>query len=299
MQFLTAQQEVAIQLGLDISNTDTATAIKRWLNTSYQDIVGEYNWSWLKAFTTKTMELDYSTGTVSATTGSATITFSDAIATSQVGRSIQFSSSTSWYQIATHTAGTATATITPVYAPTTNLVSGTFTIRTINYSLGSDVEYVYAARSTTFPWAIEIVDRTRYNQFTWWSNLVGQVRGIIPNGYDASGNWTFTTYPFPNDTYVLEIYYIKKVAELTGNTDAPLFPARFDSIWLEGAKAYGYGFLDDSRAGAAKTEFKDKVKAMFSRDNPMQNEMYVLRPFDDQPSVKGINFPPNYGPNMR
>ena len=299
MNFITMQQEVATLLGLDIANTNTQTEVKRWLNMSYQDIVGKYNWSWLKAYSTVTMQIDYTTGTVSATSGSATITFSGTIATSQTGRFIQFQGGLTWYQITAHTAGTSTATISPVYAPATNLTAGTFVIRTINYSLSSDCEYVYGGRSTTFPWSLEVVDRTRYNQFAWWANLVGQVRGIIPNGLDSSGNWTFTPYPFPNDSYVLEIYYIKRITELSGDTDTAICPARFNSVLIEGATAYGFKFLDDDRYGNSYTVFLQKVKDMFGRDNPMQNQMWVTRPFDDQPSVKGINFPAEYGPNVR
>ena len=40
MDFLTAQKELAAQLGLDYTQTDTAVLLKRWLNFSYQDIVG-------------------------------------------------------------------------------------------------------------------------------------------------------------------------------------------------------------------------------------------------------------------
>ena len=298
INFLTAQQEVATLLGLDITNVNTQTECKRWLNFAYQDIIGKYDWSWLKQYTTVTMQTDYVTGTVIATPGSATITFSQTIATSQTGRSIQFASGLSWYTISAHTAGSATATISPVYAPTA-AYNSTFIIRTINYSLPSTVEYVYGGRSTAFPWALEVVDRTRYNQFAWWANLIGQVRGIIFNGQDSSGNWTFTPYPFPNDTYILEIYYIQRVTDLSADADTPLFPARFQSVWIEGAIAQGFKFLDDDRYGTSFSVFQQKIKDLFDRDNPAQNQMFVIRPFDDQPSVKGINFPPEYGPNGR
>lgn len=299
MQFSIAQAEVAAQLGLDLRNLSTATEVKRWLNIAYQDIIGKYDWSWLKAYTTLTMAVDYTTGTVSATTNSSTITFSQVISTSQTGRSIQFGGALTWYTITAHTAGTATATISPAYAPTTNLTAGTFIIRTINYSLSSDVEYIYGGRSTVFPWALEVVDRTRYNQFGWWQNQVGQVRGIIVDKQDSSGNWTLTPYPFPNDTYVLDIFYIKKVTNLSADTDTPLFPARFDSVWLEGAVAQGFRFLDDDRYGSAYGMFDKRVSDLFSKDNPMRNEMWVIRRFDDQPAMRGINFPPSYGPSVR
>lgn len=299
MDFITAQREVGAQLGLDYQNSDQSTLIKRWLNMAYQDIVGKYDWSWLKAYTTVTMQVDYTTGTVSVNSGSATLTFSDVIATSQANRFIQLSGSTTWYQITAHVAGTATATISPVYAPSTNLTSSTFIIRTVNYSLGSNVEYIYGARSTVFPWAIEITDRTRYNQYAWWSFQVGPVRALVPNGLDASNNWTFTPYPFPNNPDIVEIYYYKRIADLSANTETPLFPARFDSVWIDGAIAYGFRFLDDTRYNDAFNKFQIKVGEMFSRDNMARNQMWILRPYDDQPAARGINFPPFYGPNTK
>lgn len=297
MLFSTAQSEVAESLGLDISNVDTQTKIQRWLNLSYQDIVGKYNWSWLKIYTTVTLAIDYTTGTASVTSGSATVTFSSTIATSQVNRYIQFSSAKSWYKITAHTAGTATATISPVYAPATDLSAGTFIIRTIFYELPSTVEYVVGVRQTTYPLSCEIMDRTRYNEFVWWSNMVGATRAIIPNGLNSSGNWEFTPYPFPNDAYILEFYCIKRITELSAASDTPIFPARFNSIWIQGAIAYGYQFLDDTRYGDSFVRFSKTVEEMFKRDNPAQNQHYVTKPMDQIPANRGLMLPSEYGPN--
>lgn len=297
MDFLTAQKEVAEALGLDLTNTNTATKVKRWLNLSYQNIIGNYNWSWLKDYTTVTLEVDYTTGTASVTSGGATVTFSSTIAASQIGRFIQFSSNKTWYKITAHTAGTTTATISPVYAETSDFSAGTYIIRTVYYSLPSTVEHVYGARQTTFPLALEIMDRTRYNQFVWWSNLQGATRAIVPHGLDSSGNWLFTPYPFPDSPYVIEFFILKRISDLSTDSESPIFPKRFDSIWIEGALSYGYRFLDDSRYADSFKVFYKTVEDMYSKDDPMQNHLWVIKPYDQIPTNRGIMLPSSYGTN--
>lgn len=295
LQMLTAATEVAESLGLDITDPTTKTKTYRWLNLAYQDIIGKWNWSWLKAFTQVTLATDYTTGTASVSAGSDTVTLSGTIATSQAGRFIQFSSARTWYQITAHTAGTATLTISPVYAPATDYVAGIFTIRTIFYSLPSTVEHVIGARQTTMPRSLEVMDRTRNNELVWLSNFVGPTLAYIPGGLDSSGNWQFTPYPFPNDNYVLEFYYLKRITDLSGDTDTPIFPARFESIWIFGAQAYGYDFLDDDRAVASLAKFEKRVADMFAKDNPAANQHYITRRSDQAPIVRGVMLPAEYG----
>jgi len=298
MDFLTAQKEVSEALGLDITNTSTATKVKRWLNLSYQNIVGNYNWSWLKDYTTVTLKIDYTSGTVSVGIGGSTLTFDAVISESQTGRFIQFTTSRAWYKITAHTAGTATATIDPVYAESTAITDGAFTIRSIYYSLPSTVEHVIGARQTTFPLALEVMDRTRYNEFVWWSNLVGATRAVIPSGLDSSGNWQFTPYPFPNQPYILEFYYLKRISDITGDTASPIFPRRFESIWVEGALCYGYRFLDDTRYENSFTLFGNTVRDMWSHDEPMQNHHWIVKPYDQIPANRGLMLPAEYGANQ-
>jgi hypothetical protein len=141
------------------------------------------------------------------------------------------------------------------------------------------------------------MDRTRYNEFVWWSNLVGATRAIIPNGLDSSGNWTFTPYPMPDSPYVLEFYYLKRISDLSSDSESPIFPARFQTVWIEGALSYGYRFMDDSRYQDCFKLFTGRIEQMYNKDNPMSQQHWVIKPYDQIPANRGLMLPSSYGPN--
>lgn len=296
MDFLTAQKELGAQLGLDYTQTDTAVLLKRWLNLSYQDIVGDYTWSWLKSREAIAMATDYTTGTVDITAGSTTITFSTAPTASQANRYVQFSSANDWYKITDHTAASTTATISPAYTQTSALSDGTLTIRTFYYSLSSACEYVISVKEAINYRALKVITAQKFDEGAPFSTTTGTPTTIVLWGQDSSGYWQFTPYPWPDDVLLLEFRTIKKITELSETTDEPLFPPRFESPWLYGAKCYGYDFLDDDRAIDAFIKFESKIKKMRTRDTVGLNKMHVLQSIDSQPTARDIvQFPAEFG----
>jgi hypothetical protein len=299
MNLLTAEQQVAYALGLDVTDTTHKANIDQWLNLSYYDIAGYSSWSWLKGLETVTMATDYTTGTASVAAGGAAVTFSGVIAPSQLNRYIQFSSANDWYKITYHDTGTATATISPAYAQTAALVSGTFKIRTFYYSLASTCEYVVGGRQAITRQPIDIVDATVYDDYKTYTEATGTPTAMILWGQDSAGSWQFTPYPFPDSAVICEFRVIKKATTLSGPTSAPLFPDRFDSDWLRIAKNYGYEFMDDSRWQRDKDEVMKPLKFLKGRDNPGSGQDRVIQAADNK--VRGnymIPFPENFG-NVR
>jgi len=296
MQFITAQQELAAQLGEDYTNSDTATMLKRWLNLSYKDIAGFWRWSWLKDRESVSTEVDYTTGTVSVTASSTLLTFSGSITASQENRYIQFSSANDWYKITTHTAGDNNALITPAYIQTSNLTSGTFTIRTFYYSTSSSVDYIVSAKEAINPRPIAIMSPDILDNYHPFTDSQGTPQAIIIWGQDSSGNWQFTPHPMPDAKILIELRTVKKITELSDSTDEPLFPTRFDSIWLDGAKAYGHEFLDDDRSSSVFKRFYLKLDNMKSQDEVGLSKFRVLKPVD-RPSGRRstIPYPAEFG----
>src|SRR5690349_16479383 len=97
--FLTLQQELAAQCGLDQTVSAQATLLKRWLNNSQQMILRSEEWPFLRSPTPLVVQTvaDYTTGTVATTAGSTTITFSSAPSTSKTDFYLQTSDSKDWY----------------------------------------------------------------------------------------------------------------------------------------------------------------------------------------------------------
>src|SRR5205809_4414071 len=99
--FLTLQQELAAQCGLDQTVSSQATLLKRWLNNAQQMIIRAFEWPFLRSTAPIVVQTvtDYTTGTVATVLGNTTITFSSAPTTSRTGDYIQTSSSSDWYRI--------------------------------------------------------------------------------------------------------------------------------------------------------------------------------------------------------
>lgn len=295
LAFNTAQAEVAGQTGLDVADTNIIVRLKRWLNLAYHDIEGFYEWSWLKDRESVVTVSDYTTGTVSATAADDDITFSAVIAASKALQFIQFSSANDWYKILTHTAGTNVATVSPNYAQTSNLVAGTYTIRKVYYSLSSSAEYVMDCRQAISQTKLTVINAKDYD-LHGFPTATGNPTHIVFWGMDTSNNWVFTPYPFPTTPMILEFRILKRITELSGDSDTAIFPTRFNSVWLNRAKMYAYEFLNDKDMYAIMRSTSDKdLTKLKAEDNPSKDEMSVLEPYDNARVTRFIRFPSNFG----
>jgi hypothetical protein len=296
MQFSTARAEIAAQLGLDVNSTSTQTLINRWLNFTQQDIVGSWKWSWLQSVDLVTLAADFTTGTVGVTAGGSTITFSAGPAASQTNRYIQFSSADDWYLITAHTAAALTATISPAYIQTSNLVAGTFIIRTFYYPLASSTEFVYDCMEATNKRYIPCQNIEKYDLNAPFTEATGGPQKIMLWSNSSTNCLQFTPYPWPDKSYILQFRIWKKATDLSGDTDTPIFPDRFNQAWIYGSLAYGYRFMDDDRMNGAFDKFWDIVQQLKKGDNPSPMEHKVLKSVDQGRNyISNQPYPAEYG----
>lgn len=296
MQFSTAITEVARQLNLDETETATETNIKRWLNMTQQDIAGFWDWSWLQDRESVTMAPDYTSGTVALTAGSATITFSAGPTASQANRYIQFSSYSDWYKITAHTAGATSATIDPAYIQSSDAPTETLTIRTKFYSMSSTTEKIYSCREATNQRKLRIVNASEADTYIPFSTATGTPTDIYVWGRDSNNYVQFTPYPWPDAALLLEFRVYKSPTDLSSSTDTPIFPTRFDSMWIEGALIYGHRYMDDTREGSVSKSFWGKLEEMKKHDKPDKTKHRVLRAIDEHETYRTVvPFPPEYG----
>lgn len=305
MTFTIAQQEVASQLGLDYTDTNTATLIKRWLNLAYNDIVGYYNWQWLRDVETITMQKD-NTGaaadlnvTASVSSASDAVTMSGVVAVSQAGRYIQFSSANDWYLISAHTAGTAAMTISPVYAQADDLTAGTFTIRTRYYSLASTTDKVYSARQAVTNTPLKIIPAYNYDNNVTYTDNTGSPYALYMWKQDSSQNWEITPFPFPDTAMLIELRIKKKVTELSADSGIPIFPDRFESVWLDQATARGWKHDDDDRAATTFTMVQRNLERLKVQDMADLGRVLVLKSIDEGRQNRAlVPFPDSFGSDL-
>ncbi len=127
----------------------TATVVGALVNSRHRGLLESYDWSRRKNDIIVNTAVDKDAGTVTLTSGSATVTGSGtAFAATDVGRSIQFADSI--YQVRTYSSATSItlgdANGTAVLFPGTTVAGQGYTIFTQRYSLGTGIEQILVVK---------------------------------------------------------------------------------------------------------------------------------------------------------
>ncbi len=254
MTFLTLQQELAAQCGLDQTVASEATLLKRWINSAQQIILRAFEWPFLRNPTPLVIQTvpDYATGTVATTAGSTSITLSIAPtdvngnAVSVSGRFIQTSSSKDWYRITAHTSGTTSATLE--IGAITTAAAATLTIRKMYYSTSASVDRIIQVWQDILPYQMLESSPEYFQSFNPGFLASGTPRICLTAGVDSTGAPQFRLWPNPDAVINLRIDYFPVATDMSADGDVSVIPAKWHTTTLlEGACQYAFKFLDDSR----------------------------------------------------
>lgn len=263
MQFSTMQAELSDRLGAyDNSVSSDLTKLKRWLNMGYQYICGKMNWPFLTAYEIVQTTTDITTGTVSVTAGSTSGTFSSAPSVSVANRYIKFSSADDWYQITAHTASSTSFTISPSYGQSDNLSGGTFIVRKLLYATTTPLVSYFDIKKTVDPGRIESINQREGDFFLPLFMDTGNSYEYIVGPLDSSNNLQFSLVPPPSSAINLLVRGVKAIAELSSDSDVPIFPAKWHDAVVDVAEHYGSTSLDDTRANTALERAEIKIADM-------------------------------------
>jgi hypothetical protein len=127
-------------LKVQSSDTETINRIKRNINMVYLNHVvpASNSWTWLDETITVSVEPYFDAGTVNVQQNVATITLTQAPATSAVGKYFSLDGNNEIYRIATHAAGSTTMTLEGPYSAATN-TAGRYKIWTDRVVLPSNL----------------------------------------------------------------------------------------------------------------------------------------------------------------
>ena len=278
--------EASARCSVDRQSQDNITLLRRWVNMTQQDMASRYEWPWLadsEAFATQT---DSTTGTIAATAASKTITgTSTAFASTDVGRYINFSSSNDWYKIDA-VASTTSLTLATAYAPATE--SGmTYTIRTLVYPLSANVDRVYdvrqyrtAAKLTQvstrlfdflLPNSVQTGNPTHYNIFYYRNptSITGQ-------------QWALSFNPSPSAAMLIEVRFLKRLADLTLGTDISAVPQKWHHVLVDGATYLCYLWQSSDKTGGMRQIYEFGIQKMKEEAESSLDYHPVLKNFDVQ-----------------
>lgn len=294
--FLTLQQELGAQCGLDPTVSNQATLLKRWLNNAQQVILRAFEWPFLRNPSPLVIQTvtDITAGTVATTAGSTAITFSAAPVDSNgsnvsvSGRFIQTVSSKDWYKITAHTSGTTAATLE--IGAINTAAAATYTVRKNYYSTSANVDRIIQIFQDILPYQLIETTPEYFQSFNPGFLSSGTPRLYCMAGIDATtgaGVPQFRLWPNPDAVINLRIDYFTVATDMSADADISVIPAKWHTTTLlEGAKAQAFSFLDDSRYGGSVQLFNVMIEEMKTEFESSLHRHRVMTSADNQ-SVGG------------
>lgn len=297
--FLTLQQELGAQCGLDQTTSAQATLLKRWLNNAQQVILRSFEWPFLRSPTPLVIQTvpDISSGTVATTAGSTSVTFSTAPKdvngnnVSVSGRFIQTVSSNDWYRITAHTSGTTAATLE--IGAITTAAAATFTVRKMYYSTATTVDRIIQIWQDVLPYQLTETTPEYFQSFNPGYLSTGTARVYCMAGVDSTGAPQFRLWPNPDAVVNLRIDYFTASVDMVADSDVSIIPAKWHTTTLlEGAKSQGFSFSDDSRYAGSVALFGSLIDEMKHEYEIGLHRHRVMTAVDDQPIQGSLGYMP-------
>lgn len=297
LTFTDLQNEVYAHTGLDSSDSTNQTNCKRWLNYVQQDLCARWPWPFLLGREAIATIADYTTGTVSVSSGSTSVSGTNTVWTTTHGDGtyyIQFSSANDWYKVASRS-GNTSITLDTAYQPTTNLSGGTYILRKFFYSLSSSADEVLDVRNWNTPIKVIQCDFRTLDLINPLVQSNSPGYAYLMFGTDASGNHIFMPYPFPNDARLWEFRTKKRPTDMSGGTDTPSVPNKYAHILAFGAIAVGFAYLRKfNEAEAWNLKFEARVDQMKKEYRQSGDYQPILGSIDSISRSRWIQFPSNY-----
>lgn len=302
MNFLTLQQELAAQTGLDQTVSSQATLLKRWINSSQQMILRAFEWPFLRSPNPLVIQtvVDITAGTVATTAGSTSITFSTAPVDSNgnnvsvSGRFIQTSSSKDFYRITAHVSGATAATIE--IAAISTAAAATYVVRKFYYATSTNVDRIIQVFQDVLPYQLIETTPEYFQSFNPGFLSSGTPRIYCMAGIDSStgsGTPQFRLWPNPDAVINLRIDYLTVATDMSADGDVSVIPAKWHTTTLlEGAKAQGFSFLDDSRYGGSVQLFDVMIEEMKTEYENSLHRHRVMTSADNQPVGGNLGYMP-------
>lgn len=286
---LAINTEVGDRLNLDMTITANRTRAVRWANLIQNDIASRYQWPWLMTNTFVQTVADYTTGTITGSAGSTSLTGSGTTWTSSnpnmTNAYIQPANDTNWYQVST--VGGATS-ITLSTALTQAVSAGTYILRTTYYDLPANCWKVFDVRQTNTPRKLTRLGIYTLDYYQPDINTTSQPTGYFLFGEDpaisasASKQTQIGFFPCPDAKYNIQVRYFLNLTDLSSDTDIPLIPVAYTNVLIDGMEWLGSKFLNDPGEANCKNMYEAGLQKMIEAESAHDDYFPILQSSDGQ-----------------
>lgn len=245
------QTRIANHLRLPTSNTTEMTKIQAIANEVYRDIgLRNPNWWWLRKHAVINTVADVTTGTLAATNGSTTITFSTGPTDSAAGKVVLVTGnvldSGAIYRISTHTAGATTATLDAAYTGTT-VTASAYAVYQDRYNLATDTKDVREIRRYGLVSPLRRVGPEEMGEVKALDTSVGKPLVWTVLDFSTTGDPTtarqLIVHPYPDDTYRLDLDYTQSLNTEVSSTTRFLIPDDYSQVLIYGTLSRAYPIM--------------------------------------------------------
>lgn len=262
--------------------TATETQAKRYINIALQDIhlAFDYTLPWAERRGVLRTHAPYSTGTISATVGSTTLTGASTLWNTansysennmRVGGKVKLAGGMDLYTV-TAVGSDTSATLGQKYVGSSALSGEEYVYFEDEYALASDFLRPVDMQSFTDDRSIPLIGRNEWRRRYPRPNVSGRPRTASILDLSFSGSTTpvrkVVLYPYPDQVYLIPYSYISNAVAVTSagvegttlssDTDEPTMPLRYRHAIVFHALYHWYrDKRDDARSQEAKAEYVD------------------------------------------
>lgn len=276
----------------------------RFLNRAYQEVWtggGAFEpglnetWWWLRKEASLILQPRITSGTVSVTHDSASITFSSSIATDLAGYHFKVDGFDDVFKIATHGGATDAATLDSVYTGATDGTAG-YTAFKVDYDLASDVMHLFhpmhAQRHTR---KITLADLDALHE----AHPLTSIESGVPENFAMTAQRTvrFSHYgPRESDELIRVDYdYLFEPADLADDSSEPVVPRQYRKVLSDMTTMFLLAQKNDDRADGVGRMARAGLRAM-ARENrrrwALQGNMGQILPRDPRHPTRPESGPP-------
>jgi hypothetical protein len=145
------------------------------------------------------------------------------------------------------------------------------------------------------PYKLNEITKEMFDSMQPIMNTTGNPTNFMMLGKDSSDVWQIGLWPNPSSVINLHVEYMQMISDLSGDNDVSVIPSKWHStVMIEGAKMYGFDFLDDTRSTDAKTMFYRLLEGMKEENAPSKSLTRRLRSIDQAPYLSEFPYPSNY-----
>lgn len=224
---------------------------QRLVQDRYRRILDLRPWSGLRKQGVWTIPDAYSTGTVSVTQGSTTITGSGTTWTSAMeGRQIRVNNQSPILTITD--VASATSLTTDLAYPLATATGQSYQILQNYVTAPTDLKYLLSVLDPYRQWRLRFnITQTEINQWDPGRTNAGDTWVVADWQFDSDGVAQYELWPAPTTTRGFNFTYIAQGSDLTASDDTPIYPLRGDEIL--------YGALADLCLWPGTRDFKNPL----------------------------------------